>query len=431
MKEKIISLFSYFLQLSLFKKLVLVGVVLLLGWFGYGKVLAQKSAKPQYQTATAERGTLITSVTSSGTVSSAGNASIATQATGVVTEILVANGDYVNQGDTIAKLSLDQSSQQKQTAAYSSYLSAQNSLNSAKNQMNALQAALFTANQTFVNGAGTVNPITDDPTYIIQRANWLKAETDYNNQKNVIAQSEAALSSAWLSYSQTSAVVTAPIAGYVSNLSITPGLPIAGNTSSSTTTTTASSQTLGSITLKDSKLTATVSLTEIDVTKVKSGQKVTLKLDAFPDKTFTGKVAVINTNGSVSSGVTTYPTTITFDDAPDNIYPNMAVNATIILSIKNDVVLVPVSAVKTANGSSSVQLLKDGKSTSVTVEVGDSSDTQTEIISGVTEGDIVITGTVATGTSTTTQTASPFGGGLGGGRGFGGGGGGNQIRVQR
>jgi macrolide-specific efflux system membrane fusion protein len=297
-------------------------------------------------------------------------------------------------------------------------------LNSAKAKMNSLQSALFKANQTFVNGKGTSDPDTDDPTYIQQRADWLQAEADYNNQANVIKQAEAALASAWLSYAQLSPTITAPMSGTVKNLSITPGLTISGSSSTSsngstTDTNTGSSQTVGVITLENGTPQASVNLTEIDVVKVKPGQKVTLTLDSHPDKTFTGKVSAVNTNGSVSSGVTTYPTTITFDTAVDTIYPNMAVNATIITDVENNVILVPSGAIQTSNGTSSVRVMKNGQPTSVQVEIGGSNDTQTKIISGISEGDTIVTGqTGGTTSKSTGTTTSPFGntrGGFGGG----------------
>lgn len=413
-------LFNRFRRLSLYKKGIFIAACLLIIIAVSSKIFGPKNNQVQYQTAIAERGTLISSITASGNVSTGNSASITTSATGIVKDVYVKNGDIVNQGDSIAEINLDTSSEQKQEAAWANYLAAQNTLNSAKAKMNSLQSALFTANQKFVNDTGIANPITDDPKYIIERADWLQAEADYNNQKGVITQAEAALSSAWLAYSQTSEIITAPMSGTVSNLTLTYGSSISGNnsttgsTNSSTNSNTASSpQSYGSIILQGGETQATVNLTEIDVTKAEVGQKATITMDAFPDKSFTGKVVSINTNGSVSSGVTTYPATITFDSAIPSIYPNMAVNAKIITKIKNDVILVPSAAVQTTNGESTLRTMKNNKPTSISVEVGDSNDTQTEIISGIKEGDTVITGGMATqqtGSNSRTQTGtSPFG----------------------
>ncbi len=433
---KLVFIKDFFLKQSLIKKLVIVAIIAAVGWFGVRPaIVGSQQQQVQYQTAQAEKGTLITSITASGTVSSGSSANITSSATGIVQEVYVENGDTVSEGDQIALIKLDKGSQQQQTQSWASYLSAKNSLESAKAKIHSLQAAAFKANQTFINDAVARDLATDDPTYIQQNALWLQAEADYKNQENVIKQAEASLSSAWLSYSQLSPTITAPMSGLVNNLSISPGLTISGNSSTSSTadSNSGSSQTVGTITLKDGTPQASVNLTEIDVVKIKAGQKVTLTLDAHPEKTFTGKVSAVNTNGSVSSGVTTYPATITFDTALDTIYPNMAVNATIITDVKSSVILVPSGAIQTTNGQSTVQIMRNGQVASVPVEVGNSNDTQTEIVSGINEGELVVTGQTGSATTGSTGAAtSPFGntrGGFGGASGPAGGGG--QMFIQR
>jgi len=419
---------SWFLKASLKKKLAILLVLLAIGWFGYARIIVTRGQQPQYQTAQAEKGTLITSVSASGTVSSGSSVSITTNATGIVKNVYVKDGDTVSAGDKIADITLDINSQQKQAAAWSSYLSAKNSLDSAKAKINSLQAAEFKANQTFMNDAVARGLASDDPTYIQENALWLQAEADYKNQAAVITQAEVAVNSAWLSYIQLSSNITAPASGTISGLTLTPGLPITSNSSTSSNSSNGSSNSnsssvLGTITINQGQPQVSVNLTEIDVIKVTPGQKVTLTLDAFPGKTFTGKVLTVNTNGSVSSGVTTYPTTIGFDSALSNIYPNMAVNAKIITNVKNNVILVPLAAVQTVNEESQVRIVRNGQVTQVPVEVGDSNDTQSEIISGLNEGDTVVTGSMSTnGTRTGGQGAtSPFGS-FGGTRGGGAGG---------
>jgi multidrug efflux pump subunit AcrA (membrane-fusion protein) len=98
----------------------------------------------------------------------------------------------------------------------------------------------------------------------------------------------------------------------------------------------------------------------------------------------------------------------------------MSVTATIITNIASDVIIVPTSTVQSLSGQSYVKILKDGKVTNVDVETGNTSDTQTEIVSGVTQGDVVIFGTVTP--NSTGSTSSPFSsGGFGGIRAAGGG----------
>src|SRR3990167_3530969 len=151
---KLIGLKSWALKASWKKKLAILAVILVIGWFGISRISGQNTQQPQTKTAQAENGTLITSVSASGTVSQGSSASITTQATGTVKEVYVADGDTISAGQKIAEITLDINSQQRQAAAWSSYLSAQNSLKSAQTKINSLQSALFKANQAFMTDKG-------------------------------------------------------------------------------------------------------------------------------------------------------------------------------------------------------------------------------------------------------------------------------------
>lgn len=384
-----------------------------------GFVIRQKltsNPKPTYLTAQVEKGTLVTTVTASGQVTNAGNVQITIQSSGVVKEVLVKNGDSVTQGQTIATLTLDQASQQKATAAYASYLSAKNALDNVNAKYNSLQNTLFVANQKLINDAVARGLKTDDPTYIEENATWLQAEADYKNQATSISAAQNSLVAAFLNLSQLSSNITAPASGVIKGLTITPGAIVTVTSSSSSSTST--SQVLGSV-YQQGPVQAQVSISEIDSVSVAPDQKVTMTLDAFPDSTFTGKVVSVNTNGVTFSGVTTYPAVISFDSGNDHIYPNMGISAKIITNIKNDVLLVPSNAVQTSNGELTAKVLKNGQVTSVFVEIGDSNDTQTEITSGLSEADQVVTATVSTSQTSSGQRSSVFGGGefrMGGGR---------------
>lgn len=402
------------------KRAIGIGV-LLVAVIGLSVFLVSKNNnKVTYTTTAAEKGNLVTTVATSGSISVGSNNTITTSATGVVKEVYVKVGDKVAAGQKIAYMELDQDSLQRQASAYSSYLSAKNQLSSAKTRYYTLQAAEFKANQTLINDAVARDLDATDPTYIQENATWLAAEADYINQESAVKQAEIAVSSAWYTYQQVSSTITSPTAGVVNSLSIAPGLVIESSGSSSSSTTTFKQ--VGTVTDEVGHFQATVSLSEVDVTKVKAGQKVTITMDAFPDMTFAGTVLLINTSGSVSSGVTTYPAVIEFDSDLTNIYQNMAVTANIIVNTIPDTVLVPSSAVTTSGTGSTVQILKDGKPIVVAAEVAGTNGTRSAVSTGVSEGDLVITGTsteAKTTTSSSSSTTSVFssvtgGGGMGG-----------------
>lgn len=156
---------------------------------------------------------------------------------------------------------------------------------------------------------------------------------------------------------------------------------------------------------------AEISLNEVDVAKVKIGQKVNLTFDAIEDLNISGSVAEVDTLGTASSGVVSYTVQIAFDTQDDRVKPGMSVTAVIILEAKTDVLLLPTAAIKSVGDNSYIEVVvNDGsfdttvaKSTGVTlittptrqtVTVGSSDDTNTEITSGVKEGDLVVVRTV-------------------------------------
>lgn len=427
---------NIFVRFSRLPMLLKIGSAILLVavlWFGWSKTLGAKSNTPQYQTATATKDTLVVSVSASGSVSSANSAQVTTQTSGVVTKIYVKNGDPVKAGDKIADVDLDTDGKQRATQTLAAYQSAQNNLAAAQAALYSTQSTMYTkwnnfmnlaTNGTYQNSDGTANNTNRVlPQFTTTNDDWLAAEALYKNQQSQVTQAQTAVSSAWAAYQQSSPAIYAPISGTISGLSFQVGSVLTAQTSTSGSST---SQRIANI-KTDATPTAVVGVNETDIPKIKVGNKATMTMDAFPNQTFTGKVVSIDTTGTVTSGVTTYSAYIVFDSATDGIYPNMAVDANIITKVDADAILVPNAAVQTSNGQSTVRVLKNGQVTSVPVTVGDSDATNTQILSGIKEGDTVVT-SVTTTTTNTTSTSSPFSSFGGGNRGFGGGAG---VRVIR
>ncbi len=367
-----------------------------------------------YQTTKVTKGTLVTSVTESGSVLVANRLAVTTQASGTVKDVVVKDGDQVAAGQTIADLTLDNSGQQRQTQTYAAYLGAQSALANAQAQLYTLQENMFNAwqtyldlstNATYQNSDGTPNTLNRTlPQFITTQDAWLAAEAAYKNQQIVIAQDQASESNALTSYQASSATITAPSGGTITDLVIAPGMQI---TSAATSTTSTSQTTIASIKSSGTPVIS-VSLSEVDAAKVKEGQKATITFDALPNQTFTGKVIGINTTGSVTSGVTTYPATIVLDVPNDQILPNMSATANIITGVLSNVLLVPSAAVQTIGNVSTVNVVNNGVVTPTTVQIGASSDTETQVVSGLAEGQIVAIGYSTSTSTTSSNTSSPF-----------------------
>jgi HlyD family secretion protein len=170
---------------------------------------------------------------------------------------------------------------------------------------------------------------------------------------------------------------------------------------------------------------ATISLNEVDVAKIKIGQKTTLTFDAIPNLTIAGQVSEIDVTGAVSQGVVSYNVQISLDTQDSRIKPGMSINADIQTAVHQDVLTVPNSAVKIQGASNYVQILVNNVVQRVPVTIGLSDDSNTEITSGLQEGQQVITQTISSASASTGTTNRatnstiriPGAGGFGGGGG--------------
>ncbi len=173
-------------------------------------------------------------------------------------------------------------------------------------------------------------------------------------------------------------------------------------------------------TLVTNRETADITVNEVDASKIRVGQKATLTFDALPNVSIAGTVASINSVGTVSQGVVSYSATIGFDTQNDQVMPGMSATADIIIGTGTGLI-VPMSAVKTANGQSYVEVFDPplaGSTASAGVEspvlptrvpvvTGLTNDTETVVENGLTAGAQVVTRTIAgTGAAATATSAA-------------------------
>jgi len=427
----------FFGGLSLRKKISLLVLIIGVGTLIYFLAFKSKTEEVTYQTSVATVGTLITSISGSGTITSVNSTNISSKVSGVVSKVYVSNGDTVTKGQEIAAVTLDDYASARQTSAWNSYLNAQEAVKTAEKNKATADIEMWQARQDILDAedeieyknTNSINPDTKeeytlsertiiDKTLEQSRLAFTEAETKYKNANSEIQAAKTQVSSALKDYQQNSATIIAPAAGVVSNLNLAEGMVIAStsnsnnNTASENSVAATATQTFGKISDKTGSMLATIALSEIDVINVKANQKATLIFDAYEDQSFTGKVLAVDTDGSVSSGVTTYSVTLVLDPVEVEIYSNMAVTADIITDLQTDVLLVPTTAIQITGEQATVQVLKDEEINTVNVEIGKANDSQTVITSGLNEGDEVVTGTLSTKSSESSAatTTSPFSG---------------------
>jgi HlyD family secretion protein len=138
-----------------------------------------------------------------------------------------------------------------------------------------------------------------------------------------------------------------------------------------------------------SRLQVRADIDELDVANVAVGQAVSFNLDAFPGQDFEGQITLVSPSPSQRAGSTVYPAIVSFT-RPTDLYlrPGMAANLIITSLSRNNVLLVPNRALETIGLGRYVTLIHaDGSTEKVPVETGLANADQTEIISGLNDGD--------------------------------------------
>jgi multidrug efflux pump subunit AcrA (membrane-fusion protein) len=299
---------------------------------------------------------------------------------------------------------------QRNLSVYSKVTSYQSALASDTSQINgylstllAHQRSLQDDKETISNALKTLTDMEkDNPIDIAQAERGIEekkqkltdlqegpTELDIKNKQLTVQQRTSDLVTAQQNLADTT--LRAPFAGVIVSVDAAKG------DEASTGTTIASIITPQKI--------ATITLNEIDTAKVVVGQKATLSFDAIPDLSLTGSVAELDTVGSATQGVVSYDATIAFDVQDERIKPGMSVSVDIIIESKPNVLLISLSAVKTSGDKSYVEILVNNEPQTKTIETGSSNDTEVEIVSGLSEGDEVITQTIS-GTTTTQSSSS-------------------------
>ncbi|PIZ81866.1 MAG: hypothetical protein COY02_00925, partial [Parcubacteria group bacterium CG_4_10_14_0_2_um_filter_41_6] len=134
-----------------------------------------------------------------------------------------------------------------------------------------------------------------------------------------------------------------------------------------------------------------VDIPESDISKIIIGQETKITLDAFGDeREYTGSVTFVDPAETLISDVVYYRVKAAFSDS-GQVKPGMTANVTIITDMKENALYVPVRAVKSRNGDKYIEVLENGLVVEKIITLGLRGDEGIEILSGLEEGDEVIT----------------------------------------
>jgi membrane fusion protein, macrolide-specific efflux system len=179
-----------------------------------------------------------------------------------------------------------------------------------------------------------------------------------------------------------------------------------------------------------SSLVASADVSQLDIAKLKVGQRVTLTFDALDGADASGTVDEIATapaSSDTSAGTSTvvqYAVTVRIGKLPTGARVGMTGQASVVTATRRNVVVVPSSAIGGSSANPTVQVVQDGVAVTRPVVVGLVTTQGSEILTGLQAGEQVVTGVTASDTGATGATGQDQQGGGFPGGGFPGGAGG-------
>ncbi|MDR3645616.1 MAG: HlyD family efflux transporter periplasmic adaptor subunit [Clostridia bacterium] len=249
------------------------------------------------------------------------------------------------------------------------------------------------------SSSGTITNVYVTENELVSKSQSL-FKLDATTAENNISSAEVAVTAAQndlktAEEAQAKDTITSPVDGTIAELDVRNGDSVSTGTAIATIIDPGAMQTV-------------ISVDELDISKVKVGQKASITLDAISGKTFTGEVTLIDPIGTSSNGVTEYNVTVNIDK-PTGVMVGMSTSAVITTQSKTDVIVVSASEVLEKSGTTGYVLdaskLFDSNGKSITVsnmttrqlvqqygiavKIGLATSSEYEITSGINVGDTI------------------------------------------
>lgn len=345
-------------------------------------------------TAIVRRGDISAAVNATGKVRAKKSARLTLPMSGIVQSIVKMEGDVVTPGEVILFLRAEEMARRVRQAELN-LNSRQLDLARAKSaprdedieiaRANLRKATLALA---AAEAAYNANPSAqNDAAREIARADLDIARANFNRVtngaskeeiealQNAVTYAQLELENARAALAQTR--LTAPFTATVTEIGVREGELVGGYTPLAT--------------IADlNALDIVAEIDEIDVANVQVGQKVEVRFDAFPGERFSGILTRLFPAASSQRGSTVYTAIVEFDRRAFEVRLGMGANLRILTIEKQGVLLVPNRALKNVGTRKAVRIVAPGEPRDVIVEIGVTDGNETEIISGVNEGDQVL-----------------------------------------
>jgi RND family efflux transporter MFP subunit len=340
--------------------LVCVGIVLAI-------VLTGRAGREEPpDTAVVARGDVVVTAPVRGNLGMRNKAYLTFGITGMVIEVLVENADSVEKGQVLARLDAPSLELGVEMAELQVEI-AQTQVKAARAQY---EIALINLKEP-----GTP-PLGESKEVLNQRADMAKAS--WETAKLNLEMAKLNLEMAKLNLEK--AVIVAPFDGVVADIQISEGKEIS-----------TAALAAPAISLVDNgEIEMRGFVDELDIAAVRLGQEVNISLDARRDLEAKGKVAFVSPIGTVRLGVVSYETVITMDEPYEGLRDGMSATADIIIERRDDVLAIPNRAIRGTREEPVVIVDIDGQLEEREITLGLTDGINTEVLSGLQEGERVV-----------------------------------------
>ncbi|MGB7970415.1 MAG: efflux RND transporter periplasmic adaptor subunit [Candidatus Deferrimicrobiaceae bacterium] len=342
--------------------------------------------KSPYRTAPVERGAIAETVLATGNVNAVTTVQVGSQVSGTLEKIFVDYNSPVKKGQVIAQID---------TRLFeASVLQAKGNLENARAALERANVLVIDTERTYRRNRELVKD------GFVAQADVDSAQTAYEtalaqkrSAKGQVTQAQGQLSAAETNLRY--ATIHSPVDGIVISRNVDAGQTVAASFQTPTLFTIAQDLT---------KMQIDTNLDEADIGKVRTGQQATFTVDAYPERTFTGKIVQVRNSPIVTQNVVTYNVVVEVNNGELLLKPGMTANVSVHVRDLPDVLKIPNAALrfrpsdgkkpeeKKGVGGQRVYLLeKDGKTREVPVKGGISDGIYTQLVQGeLKEGDPLV-----------------------------------------
>ena len=383
------------------RTLVIIAAVILVLLFVFGFRRCSGNGGATYQTTTVTRGDITQAVTATGTLNPVINVQVGSQISGNIQKLFVDFNSPVKAGQVVAQID--------PAVFQANVIQAQGDLDNAR-------AALELARVTEQRMEELVKKQNSSQSELDQaKATLHQAEAQVKIKEGALQKAKVDLEHC---------TITSPIDGIVISRSVDVGQTVAASLSAPVIFTIANDLT---------KMQIDAAVAEADIGGVEVGQKVDFTVDAFPHRTFHGEVTQVRNAPTTVQNVVTYDTVIAVRNADLKLKPGMTANVSIIGAQRSNVLKLSNAALRFRppeatpaplgtpgrpgvkpgghQAGRTVYVLNGSQPEPIQIQTGISDGIFTEVISGLKEGQAVITAMTGGSDQSERRSNNPFGGG--------------------